>query len=82
MITDLVRAEWLKIRTTAVPYALTLAALLLNGLLILGTFVDHGNTAPGLNVSSIPLVLTSADVVPAMAICTPVTVEFWSSAVL
>jgi ABC-2 type transport system permease protein len=45
----LLRGEWLKMRTTVVPYALTAGALLINVLLIVGTFVNDGNTAPGLN---------------------------------
>jgi len=48
-VITIIRAEWLKMRTTAVPLVLTLVALVVNALLIVGTFLDHGDTAPGLN---------------------------------
>ena len=38
----LVRAEWLKLRTTAVPWVLTGIALVINALLILIFFLNHG----------------------------------------
>jgi hypothetical protein len=36
-----IRSEWLKIRTTAIPWVLTGIALIINGLLILVYFVGH-----------------------------------------
>ncbi len=43
----LVRSEWLKMRTTAVPWVLTGIALVINGLLILVIFLSHdGRNGP------------------------------------
>ena len=39
----IVRSEWLKMRTTAVPWVLAGIALIINGLLILVYFVGHGD---------------------------------------
>ena len=44
-----VRSEWLKIRTTAVPWVLTGIAIIINGLLILVYFINHGNGGGGGN---------------------------------
>jgi ABC-type transport system involved in multi-copper enzyme maturation permease subunit len=46
-----IRAEWIKLRTTAVPWVLTGIALIINGLLILVIFLRHdpvtgGDTVP------------------------------------
>jgi ABC-type transport system involved in multi-copper enzyme maturation permease subunit len=44
----IVRSEWLKMRTTAVPLVMTLIALVLNALLILVIFLSHdGGGGPG-----------------------------------
>jgi ABC-2 type transport system permease protein len=43
----IVRSEWLKMRTTAVPWVLAGIALVINGLLILGYFVSHGSGGGG-----------------------------------
>jgi hypothetical protein len=48
-MTDLIRAEWLKMRSTTVPVLMALVALAINALLIVSTFLNHANTAPGLN---------------------------------
>jgi ABC-2 type transport system permease protein len=45
----IVRSEWLKLRTTMVPLTLTAAALAINALLIVATFLDRGQSAPRLN---------------------------------
>ncbi len=37
-----VRSEWLKLRTTAVPWVLAGIALVITGLLILVYFLNHG----------------------------------------
>jgi ABC-2 type transport system permease protein len=42
-----IRSEWLKIRTTAVPWVLTGIALVVNGLLILVYFVSHDASGGG-----------------------------------
>jgi hypothetical protein len=42
-VTALVRAEWLKLRTTAVPWVLAAIALLITGLLVVVYFVNHGS---------------------------------------
>ncbi|MHB1712081.1 MAG: ABC-2 transporter permease [Acidimicrobiales bacterium] len=39
----IVRAEWLKLRTTAVPWVLIAVALIVNGLLILVIFLNHSS---------------------------------------
>jgi ABC-type transport system involved in multi-copper enzyme maturation permease subunit len=39
-----IRSEWLKMRTTAVPWVLTGIALLIDALLILVYFLNHGDT--------------------------------------
>jgi ABC-type transport system involved in multi-copper enzyme maturation permease subunit len=39
----IIRSEWLKMRTTAVPWVLAGIALIINGLLILVYFVGHGD---------------------------------------
>jgi hypothetical protein len=44
-----IRAEWLKMRTTAVPWVLTGIALVVNGLLILVIFLQQGNDSNGPN---------------------------------
>lgn len=41
-----IRAEWLKLRTTSIPWVLTGIALVLTGLLILLYFVNHGSGGP------------------------------------
>jgi ABC-2 type transport system permease protein len=43
----IIRAEWLKMRTTAVPWVLAGIALIINGLLILVYFVGHGDGGGG-----------------------------------
>lgn len=43
----IVRAEWLKLRTTAVPWVLTAIALIVNGLLILVIFINHNSDGGG-----------------------------------
>jgi ABC-2 type transport system permease protein len=43
----LIRAEWLKLRTTAVPWVLTGIALIITALLILAFFVSHGGGGGG-----------------------------------
>ena len=43
----LVRSEWIKLRTTAVPWVLAAIALLITGLLILVYFVNHGDGGGG-----------------------------------
>jgi ABC-2 type transport system permease protein len=45
----IVRSEWLKMRTTAVPWVLAGIALIINGLLILVYFVGHGDGGGGGN---------------------------------
>ncbi len=40
------RAEWLKLRTTSIPWLLTAIALVVTGLSILLYFVNHGNGGP------------------------------------
>jgi ABC-2 type transport system permease protein len=45
----IIRAEWLKMRTTAVPWVLAGIALIINGLLILVYFVGHGDGGGGGN---------------------------------
>jgi ABC-2 type transport system permease protein len=40
-----IRAEWLKIRTTAIPWLLTGIALIINGLVILGQFLSRDDGA-------------------------------------
>ncbi len=42
-----IRSEWLKIRTTAVPWVLTGIALVIDGLLILVYFVSHDGSGGG-----------------------------------
>ncbi len=42
-MTALVRAEWLKLRTTAVPWVLGAIALVITGLLVVVYFVNHGD---------------------------------------
>ncbi len=42
-----VRSEWLKLRTTAIPWVLTGIALLITGLLILVYFLNHGAAGGG-----------------------------------
>ena len=42
-----IRSEWLKLRTTAVPWVLTAIALIIDGLLILVYFVNHGSGGGG-----------------------------------
>jgi len=42
-VTALVRAEWLKLRTTAVPWVLAAIALVITGLLVVVYFVNHGD---------------------------------------
>ncbi len=42
-----IRSEWLKIRTTAVPWVLTAIALVINGLLILVYFLSHDSSGGG-----------------------------------
>lgn len=44
---NLVRAEWLKLRTTAVPWVLGGIAIVINGLLILVIFLNHGSNGGG-----------------------------------
>jgi hypothetical protein len=44
-----IRSEWLKLRTTAVPWVLTGIALVIDGLLILLYFVNHGGGGGGGN---------------------------------
>jgi ABC-2 type transport system permease protein len=43
----LIRTEWLKLRTTAVPWVLTGIALIITALLILAFFVSHGGGGGG-----------------------------------
>ncbi|HVB94033.1 MAG TPA: hypothetical protein VND67_06925 [Acidimicrobiales bacterium] len=43
----IIRAEWLKLRTTAVPWVLGGIAMLINGLLILVIFLNHGSNGGG-----------------------------------
>ena len=43
----LIRTEWLKLRTTAVPWVLTGIALIISALLILAFFVGHGGGGGG-----------------------------------
>jgi len=43
----IIRSEWLKMRTTAVPWVMTGIALVINGLLILVYFVNHGSGGGG-----------------------------------
>jgi ABC-2 type transport system permease protein len=42
-----IRSEWLKMRTTAVPWVLTGIALVIDGLLILVYFLNHGDSGGG-----------------------------------
>ncbi len=42
-----IRSEWLKLRTTAIPWVLTGIALLITGLLILVFFLNHGAAGGG-----------------------------------
>ena len=42
-----IRSEWIKIRTTAVPWVLGGIAIVINGLLILVYFVTHDSTGGG-----------------------------------
>jgi ABC-2 type transport system permease protein len=44
---NIVRAEWLKLRTTAVPWVLGGIAVIINGLLILVIFLNHGSNGGG-----------------------------------
>jgi hypothetical protein len=44
---NIVRAEWLKLRTTAVPWVLGSIAIIINGLLILVIFLNHGSNGGG-----------------------------------
>jgi len=46
-VIGLVRAEWIKLRTTAVPWVLAGIALLITGLLILVYFLNHGGGGGG-----------------------------------
>jgi ABC-2 type transport system permease protein len=46
-VIKIVRAEWLKLRTTAVPWVLGGIAIIINGLLILVIFLNHGSNAGG-----------------------------------
>jgi ABC-2 type transport system permease protein len=46
-VIKIVRAEWLKLRTTAVPWVLGAIAIIINGLLILVIFLNHGSNAGG-----------------------------------
>jgi ABC-2 type transport system permease protein len=46
-VINLVRAEWLKLRTTAVPWVLGGIAIVINGLLILVIFLNHGSNGGG-----------------------------------
>lgn len=43
----IIRAEWLKLRTTAVPWVLGAIAMVINGLLILVIFLNHGSNGGG-----------------------------------
>ncbi len=43
----IVRSEWLKLRTTAIPWVLAGIALVITGLLILVYFVNHGDNGGG-----------------------------------
>lgn len=45
-MTAVIRAEWLKLRTTSIPWALSGICLILTGLLILLYFVNHGGGGP------------------------------------
>ncbi len=61
------RAEWLKLRTTAVPWVLTAIALVINGLLILTIFLSRGDDAGGGfggGSSSQPVLPTTGYLVP------------------
>jgi ABC-type transport system involved in multi-copper enzyme maturation permease subunit len=53
-----IRSEWLKLRTTAVPWVLSAIALVITGLLILVYFVSHdssgGNNGPGASSFGFP----------------------------
>ncbi len=44
---EVIRSEWLKLRTTAVPWVLTGIALIINGLLILVIFLHHDQATGG-----------------------------------
>lgn len=44
---NIIRAEWLKLRTTAVPWVLGAIAIIINGLLILVIFLNHGSNGGG-----------------------------------
>jgi len=46
-VIKIVRAEWLKLRTTAVPWVLGGIAIIINGLLILVIFLNHGSNGGG-----------------------------------
>jgi ABC-2 type transport system permease protein len=43
----LVRSEWIKLRTTAIPWVLTAIAVVITGLLILVYFINHGDAGGG-----------------------------------
>ena len=43
----IVRAEWIKLRTTTIPWVLTGVSLVITGLLILVYFVNHGDGGGG-----------------------------------
>ncbi len=43
----IVRAEWVKLRTTAVPWVLAGIAVVITGLLVLLFFINHGNSGGG-----------------------------------
>jgi ABC-type transport system involved in multi-copper enzyme maturation permease subunit len=46
-VIKVIRAEWLKLRTTAVPWVLGAIAMVINGLLILVIFLNHGSNGGG-----------------------------------
>jgi len=46
-VTAVVRSEWLKLRTTSVPWVLTGITLFITGLSILLYFLNHGNSGGG-----------------------------------
>jgi ABC-2 type transport system permease protein len=48
----IIRSEWLRMRTTAVPWVLTGIALIINGLLILAYFLNHGGGGGGGGIDS------------------------------
>jgi ABC-2 type transport system permease protein len=45
-VISVIRSEWLKLRTTSIPWVLSGIALVLTGLLILLYFVNHGGGGP------------------------------------